>query len=333
MRIHTTSFAAVIFATFCCFAGHCALLADEPNVPARLDRAGSTARVVEKAIGYLNGPGDELESGRSCVTCHHAPLRRWALREAARIGIKTDTEALADATDQQPAKLSKISRSNPWAHSLSSFYLVGNADGPRGSVPENAARELADIIIAAQSADGSWKAAQQFGNQRRPKHDANEAQTIWSVLALSRADLRQEAIAARDKGLAWLKSAERGSTIDARALRLIVEKRWGEADRREDLLKEFIASQDPDGGWGWQPDDPSDAWATGLVLYALSEAGNETAGTAIDAARAFMFKSQQQDGSWLVEGKLTENPEMASYFGTVWAIIGLSRIAGSHGGV
>jgi hypothetical protein len=60
-------------------------------------------------------------------------------------------------------------------------------------------------------------------------------------------------------------------------------------------------------------------------LYALSQAGGQSAAGSIEAARCFLLKSQQPDGSWLVAGKLTENSEMASYFGTAWAIIGLSR--------
>ena len=36
------------------------------------------------------------------------------------------------------------------------------------------------------AADGSWKAANQFAKERRPKNDAQEVQTMWSVLALSR---------------------------------------------------------------------------------------------------------------------------------------------------
>jgi prenyltransferase beta subunit len=282
-------------------------------------------QVVVNAVSFLDGNGAKLEKGASCINCHHAPLRGWALREAARFGLDVDAKGLQDATNDQLQKLSELKddyRDKQWGHSLSSFYLLGSVDEALKSLPKESVDELAKIIIAEQSPDGSWKAAQQFGNQRRPKRDANQVQTMWSVLALSRLESHEGALAARDRGLAWLKSVEPGTTIDARALRLVVEQRWGKPDQ---LLKQLLESQHPDGGWGWQPGDPSEAWPTGLALYALSLVGDKAHAAVIDSARSFLAKTQKEDGSWLVEGKLTKNSDMSSYFGTAWAIVGLSR--------
>src|SRR5262249_55241086 len=160
---------------------------------------------------------------------------------------------------------------------------------------------LLQIIVAEQRPDGSWNAAQQFGNQRRPKKDANQAQTIWSLLALARLEPSEPAQAAREKGLKWLAATEPGTTIDTRALGLVVEQRWGTPERASELLAAFLKSQHSDGGWGWQLDDASDAWATGLALYALSSLGEKAPSAEVENAKGFLAKSQREDGSWLVE--------------------------------
>jgi squalene-hopene/tetraprenyl-beta-curcumene cyclase len=292
-------------------------------------KAGSNYRqVVVNALGFLDGDGAKLEKGASCINCHHAPLRGWAFRESARLGVEVDDESLQETTSNELRKLEQLKdnyRDKQWGHTLSSFYMLSIGDDVQESFPQASIDNLAQIIMAEQSPDGSWHAARQFGNQRRPKRDANEVQTMWSVLALSRLESPSGAVAARNRGLEWLKSADRGTTIDSRTLRLIVEQRWGDPDQCVRLVKDLVASQHSDGGWGWQPDDPSEAWATGMALYALSFAGDRAPATGIAYAQEFLAKTQRENGSWVVEGKLTKNSEMSSYFGTVWAVVGLSR--------
>jgi len=62
-----------------------------------------------------------------------------------------------------------------------------------------------------------------------------------------------------------------------------------------------------------------------MVLYAFSRIEEGVPDSAINNAMTFLSQTQKEDGSWLVEGKLKKKPDMASYFGTVWAIIGMSR--------
>src|SRR5260370_39923745 len=64
-----------------------------------------------------------------------------------------------------------------------------------------------------------------------------------------------------------------------------------------DLLRE----QRDDGGWAQLPSLPSDAYATGEVLYALHEAGKISAGhPAYQRGVAFLLRTQLADGSWFV---------------------------------
>jgi squalene-hopene/tetraprenyl-beta-curcumene cyclase len=284
-------------------------------------------QAVINATVFLDTGGAELEKGASCINCHHAPLRRWALHEADRAGIQVDLDALQRLTANQLQKLAELQddyRDKQWGHSLSAFYVLGNVDDVSSTVSGDLLHSLTDIIVVEQSADGSWKAAQQFANQRRPGRDADQVQTMWSVLALSAAS-GAEVTAARNRGLEWLNATEPGTTIDARALRVLIERQWGQPERRQQALMQLLKTQRPDGGWGWQPDDPGEAWATGLALYALSQSNEEELASVIDRGRSFLLNTQQADGSWQVQGKLTANSDMSSYFGTVWAIVGLCR--------
>jgi squalene-hopene/tetraprenyl-beta-curcumene cyclase len=283
---------------------------------------------LAKALEYLDGPGADLAKNSSCINCHHAPLRAWALREAALAGLPVDANRLQEAVAEQVKKVIDLRdnyRDKQWGHSLSAFFALSAPDKAPPDWEKESAGALREILLAEQGADGSWKAANQFAGQRRPQRDADQAQTLWSLLALDRMESSDESRAAHQRATEWLASVEPGKTIDVRALRVAAELRWGTPERAEALLAELTSAQHDDGGWGWQPDDPSDAWGTGLALYALSLAGDRASAPAIDRARGFLIAAQQADGSWTVEGKLSKNSKMATYFGAAWAIIGLSR--------
>lgn len=283
---------------------------------------------VAKALAFLDGDGAKLEKGSSCINCHHVPLRFWALREAKQAGLPVDGAALQETLTSQVQRVVELQddyRDKQWGHSLAMLFVLGAAESEQLSLKEEEAEKLLSILVAEQSEDGSWHAAQQFGNQRRPQKDANEAQTMWSLLALARLEPRAGAQSAREKGLKWLESTETGTTIDVRALRLITERRFGAAEKANQILADLLKAQHDDGGWGWQADDASDAWATGLALYALGRPDDAASSGAMERARTFLARTQRDNGSWLVEGKLSKNADMASYFGTAWAIIGITR--------
>src|SRR6266581_8888374 len=87
--------------------------------------------------------------------------------------------------------------------------------------------------------------------------------------------------------------------------------------------KELRSRQNADGGWSWANSGPSDAFATGQALFALSwHAGEDP-----DAARAatYLMEKQRPDGSWYSptrKPKTKDNP-IAIYWGSAWATLGL----------
>jgi squalene cyclase len=66
-------------------------------------------------------------------------------------------------------------------------------------------------------------------------------------------------------------------------------------------MQQVIAQQHADGGWPQADQFAPDAYATGMALYALHEAGMPVTAEVYRKGIAFLFKSQYPDGSWFVK--------------------------------
>jgi hypothetical protein len=159
---------------------------------------------------------------------------------------------------------------------------------------------LVHYLVVHQKKDGQWQT-----RVYRPPHDASHfAFTALAVRGLQiyaprgrRQEIDKRIARARD----WLVQTPAAETED-KASRLL-GLRWvgaGEPTIREaaDLL---LHEQRPDGGWAQLPTLPSDAYATGEVLYALHEgAGIPANNPAYERGVNFLLRTQLADGSWFV---------------------------------
>ena len=81
---------------------------------------------------------------------------------------------------------------------------------------------------------------------------------------------------------------------------------WSKASPKEieTATKPWIALQNKqDGGWSQLPQLDSDAYATGMTLYALSQAGFSTKSEVYRKGIAFLLHNQYEDGSWFVKSR------------------------------
>jgi squalene-hopene/tetraprenyl-beta-curcumene cyclase len=155
------------------------------------------------------------------------------------------------------------------------------------------------------------------------------------VLALDSLDAPNAVgIQSRDEALAWLKNTPPNRNKPAvssewYALRLLIEQKFGDPKQVLSLRDQILAAQRPDGGWGWLRADPSDAFGTGVSIYALSNTGVTHAHPAIQKGWKFLADTQTADGSWIVSGtkngtKSKPHP-LSSFWGSTWAVLGLSH--------
>jgi hypothetical protein len=169
-----------------------------------------------------------------------------------------------------------------------------------------------------QQPDGSWKPGGQLFSMKRPAAEATQVTTMWALIALDEAT---------PKALEFVRQAAAGTTNEWLALRMMVEKRFG-GDGVEGQRRELLARQKEDGSWAWLQGGAGDPFGSGLVLYALAAVGSVDE-PVLSKARAYLARTQKDDGSWAVDG-LTAKPKPSKepiyrYWGTAWAAIGLAR--------
>lgn len=136
------------------------------------------------------------------------------------------------------------------------------------------------------------------------------------------------------RALAWIGDKTEGESTEWWATRLMLENSIENTDRAKEIRRGLIARQNEDGGWGWLHSDSSDAFGTGLALYALSRDGGVDVKIPIGQAIKFLQETQDEDGSWSVNGtkKADRDHETptATYWGTCWAVIGLAETISGH---
>jgi len=168
---------------------------------------------------------------------------------------------------------------------------------------------LTDCIVAdlasLQHSDGGWRG--RIGVSRAPIQEGDISRTarvahmldIFGIPA-RRAEFQNRIALAR----AWLLRAKTRTADDAALL--LLGLCWTGAGRipirsAADLL---ITRQHEDGGWGGNPNLPSDAFATGEVLYALRESGSLTASSPVHRRGVqYLLQRQYSDGSWHVRSR------------------------------
>lgn len=308
------------------------LLATAGPAPAEPSPA-DVRRAVERALPFVEKEGVAWREERKCLSCHTGAFLVWSHREADRRGFAVDAGKLADWTDWALAFAGADAAPDTIAQVLLAVpasAATGEQVGPRGAAPG---------LLLNKQAGGFWKpgmfwkAGGQLPTQKRPPREGDEVTTLWVVLALA-AEEGRDVAATRERALAWAKAGATTETNELLALRLAVERRFGEPARVRGLLEELLGRQNADGGWGWRKDaKASDALGTGQVLYALRIAGVDQASPAIRRAQKFLLTAQREDGSWPAESRWysasTQEKHLRTadpiyvFWGSAWATIGL----------
>jgi hypothetical protein len=319
----------VILAVFCCGTA----AAGEPAVSAEQLNA-----TIERGLGFLARDAVAWRDEHQCVSCHHAGLIVWAMRDAKRFGRTVDEPVLAELTKWiaesgdgktgVPRPEGILRAFNEKAVSLA---LALAADPRPDAVSQQGLRRLLATVKEDQIEDGHWAS---WPETRPPMFGhSDERASLSAALALLPAAQSgdESATAARDKAIDWLASTPTDNDPQNLALRVVLWKRLDRpAPDYQPWAEKIKQSQRADGGWSQTPEMPSDAWATGQALYALAYAGLKGSDPIIARGHAFLVATQRQDGSWPMISRPTKPGGAGSTSlvpivgaGSAWGMLGL----------
>ncbi len=277
--------------------------------PVRLsDDAGVTRAKPSRAVfNCWNASSDQFFHKSGCFACHEQPAAEFAASAARAKGIAVDEKASYERIRQITSTI------NPVA--LEGAAALGGADNNlyavealvRAGYPSNRITDyLAANLAASQGGDGGWHLP---GYSRSPMQDSDFSRTAMAIRALKtyctpgRASEMKQRI---ERGKQWLLRAE-PAILEDMDMRLVgVAAAGASAAELRKLAEPILALRDDGGAWAQRPGYPRDAYATGMTLWALNEAGVMRP----DAKGVrFLLDSQSADGSWRVTSRATKFQE------------------------
>jgi hypothetical protein len=302
-------------------------------------------KAAERGLKFLQQDAARWRKERQCATCHHGTMTVWALAEAKGRGYEVAAEAFAETVKWTKGRLLEridLPRDKRAGWSMvntSAIYLalVALSVPKQDAVSADDRKRIAGHLLRYQEADGSWVWSPEPADGRPPPFfESDEVATLLAYLALGSevpADPKKAEIrAARERAAAWLAKAKPTDTTQAAALRLLVKARAGEpAKVLRPQIDRLLARQNKDGGWGQFAGAPSDAYATGQVLYVLSLVGVKDKRAEVRRGVGFLAGTQKEDGSWPMTARAQPGERPAkdlvpiTYFGSAWATLGLMR--------
>jgi ankyrin repeat protein len=259
---------------------------------------------VARSVALLLPTAPVVFQKRACISCHQQSMPAQVAAAAREKGIPVNEE-IARKNLQQiisvyvPIGEEALQGVNPPGGVLTVGYIVMALAAERHPLDKVTAA-LMHLAVNRQMADGSWLA----DISRPPMEESSISHTVMGVRTLylypMAASGRQIGTSLR-RAQSWLLAARPRSAEDA-AMRLM-GLAWTKAARRDldRAAQEWIAQQRDDGGWAQLPHLSSDAYATGISLYALNEAGIAVTDPAYRKGAQFLLRNQYRDGSWLVK--------------------------------
>lgn len=273
--------------------------------PARLAEEMPDARTaVTRSLALLERTNDQFFKKAACFACHEQPAVTFAASAARAKGIVVDDKAFQ-------GRLSEITFTITPTQ-LEGAAALGGADNNLYSAEALvragiAANRTTDFLVAnlaeSQGGDGGWHLP---GYSRSPIQDSDFSRTAMAMRALKKLGSAGRATEFKERlarGKQWLLHAE-PVILEDMDMRLVgVAAAGASAAELRKLAEPILAAQREDGGWAQRKGFPSDAYATGMTLWALNEAGVMKP----DARGVkFLLGTQAEDGSWHVASRATK---------------------------
>ncbi len=303
-------------------------------------KPADSSAAIDRGLAFLAKDAVAWKNEYKCVSCHHAGLVIWSMREAKLRGHAVDEQVLSEMTKwvaESGDGKTGVARppGRPRALNAKAVWLALSlgADPEPDAVAQKGLKVLLETVKGDQTPDGAWSS---WPETRPPIFgDSDESMTALATLAVLPAAAAGDdsAKSVRDKGIRWLTDTETDQDPQSIAMRLVLWQRLGRASQEwQPLVERIKERQNADGGWSQSKDMASDAWATGQALYALAHTAIKPDDPIIVRAQGFLIKTQRDDGSWPMtsrpvkpggEGSKSLIPITGA--GSAWAILGLVR--------
>src|SRR4051794_31809931 len=189
---------------------------------------------IQRGLAFLANDAKAWKAEHNCVSCHHAALVVWSMREAKLRGFAVDEPVLAEMTkwvaESGDGKFSMARpASAPKAFNPKAvwFALALGADPEPDAVSQKGMTLLLKTVKSDQTENGSWSA---WPETRPPiQGDSDESMTALATLAVlpAAANGDDEAKAVRDKGVRWLTETKSDDDPQSVAMRLVLWQRLG----------------------------------------------------------------------------------------------------------
>jgi ankyrin repeat protein len=296
---------------------------------------------VERGRALLGKASVVGAANGGCASCHGHNIVDTVERVAAAKGLRGDGKLIAQR--QTLTKAPYFSSANlmerfpdPAGSPITTVFAL-NALANSGYQPDRATDMVVAHLASQQAGNGRWFMS---ALARPPIGEGPIAVTAYAIRSLKayappgRAADIGERIA---RATAWL-AAETPRTTEDRNMKLLGLMWAGRsAAERAPLVEQILAKQRADGGWAQNDDLQTDAYATGITLFALAEAGGiPPHHAAYRKGTAYLLSSQRPDGSWYVKSRAVkfqpyfdggfpyEHDQWISQMATGWATAALT---------
>lgn len=259
---------------------------------------------IEKALVRLETGATNYLTHRDCFSCHHQALPLVAMVRARQRGFAVKPNIIAEqATFSRMWFDSKVDgmregKDVPGGDITTGYALWALSEV--GLEPGETTAAMIQFLEVRQKPEGNW-----VSSANRPPIEASKfTATAFAVGALGGRFSPEPAALIplmKRQAATWFERAEPESTEDL-AMRLWGMSLAGRSNAQLDpYRKALLEAQRDDGGWAQLATMSSDAYATGLALFTLSETGFRADDPAYRRGVEWLLKYQREDGAWLVE--------------------------------
>lgn len=297
---------------------------------------------LDRAIAFMDEAAQMWNTKHGCVTCHTNGLYLIARAErSTRARPYRETRKLAAAyLDDYVVKGKKAKGQRGAVEGLvTAASALAISDMATQRRLSTSTRKAMDHIWKRQDSDGSWSG---WLKCRWPPYEIDDHFGVTlAAMALGRSPAayrRRPNVRAAEQRLRSYLDTHPPEILHHKGMMLWLATSLDDVvsdEQRDSWLGELRAAQREDGGWrltdlggdGWRrPADavdalPSDAYATGFVVFALRQGGIPIDDPAVQRGLSWLRSRQRQSGRWFVRSPRRDGKHYISHAATQFAVM------------